>query len=167
MEPNTVEYAVRNDARQPVDNTFYTTVIPTVSATAQITHSFQHPNVPENPQPPMLPEVTTLSATEIQTIRPNGINANQDDPANDVLPNPDAATPIIPEDVSQTVSQNRTTEEHYKWFTSVHNCWMGHRGAASTLALLQQREYVWDTMKQDVHDLILRCPVCQKLSVND
>ena len=42
---------------------------------------------------------------------------------------------------------------------------MGHRGAASTLALLKQRECVWDTMKQDVHDLILRCPVCQKLSV--
>jgi hypothetical protein len=72
----------------------------------------------------MSPEVTTLSAAEIQTVRPQGINANQDNPANEVNQNPDAATPNITEDASQTVSQNRTTEEHYKWFTSVHNYWM-------------------------------------------
>jgi hypothetical protein len=42
---------------------------------------------------------------------------------------------------------------------------MGHRGAVATLDLLQQREYVWDTMKQDIRTLILQCPVCQKLSV--
>jgi hypothetical protein len=124
MIPTTVEYAVRNDARQPVDDTLSTTVIPTVSATAQIIHSSQQPNAPENPQPPMSPEVTTLSAAEIQTVRPQGINANQDNPANEVNQNPDVTTPNITEDASQTVSQNRTTEEHYKWFTSVHNYWM-------------------------------------------
>jgi transposase InsO family protein len=111
----------------------------------------------------MLPEVTGPTATDIQTIRPHGTNANQDDPANDVLI-PDAAN-TIPLDATQSGSQTRIADEHQNWFASVHNCWMGHRGSAATLDLLQQRNLVWDTMKQDVRTLILRCPVCQKLSV--
>jgi hypothetical protein len=62
-------------------------------------------------------------------------------------------------------TNNKISDDHYKWFTSVHNCWMGHRGVRATLDLLQQRNYIWNTMNSDVPKLILQCPTCQKLNV--
>jgi len=42
---------------------------------------------------------------------------------------------------------------------------MGHRGVKATLDLLHSRNFVWKNMKNDVKEMVLRCPTCQKLNV--
>ena len=60
---------------------------------------------------------------------------------------------------NSTPLTKKISDEHYKWFTSVHKCWMGHRGVRATLDLLH-----WESMSSDVPKLILS-PTCQKLNV--
>ena len=59
----------------------------------------------------------------------------------------------------------KTDEQQFKWFTSVHNAWLGHRGLSATLEMLNERGCVWTGMRTDVADMIMKCPTCQKLSV--
>ena len=112
VPPNTVqttaEYIVVKNAKSPVGESLLTTNR-IVSDLAEILHRSQQPNELENPQPPMLPGVTVPTATDIQTIRPHGTNANQDNPEDDVQI-PDAAN-TLPLDATQSGSQTRITDE--------------------------------------------------------
>jgi hypothetical protein len=117
------------------------------------------PNVEENPLP-LIP-VTTAERIEGQSGEPNGIIPIPA-PILTLIPGniPDAEPVLFesapPQGVpnEQILDANQSTtkisDDHYKWFTSVHNCWMGHRGVRATLDLLQQRNYIWDTMNSDV-----------------
>jgi hypothetical protein len=47
--------------------------------------------------------------------------------------------------------------------SKVHNIVVGHRGVEATLALLNELNLEWDSMRSDVTQFIAACPICQKL----
>jgi hypothetical protein len=104
----------------------------------------------------------------VVTHEPNGINTI---PATNTNMTNDENHLMTNDSINHLDEHNAITSKclisanHQKWFTSVHNCWMGHRGVTATLDLLKQRRYIWDSMQSDVQELIAICPTCQKLSV--
>ena len=80
-----------------------------------------------------------VDTDQVHGSTPNGRNAISDAIVNLIGNNPDMGLLLSPENAmitSGSSMQNSTplikkiSDEHYKWFTSVHNCWMGHRGYA-------------------------------------
>jgi len=111
---------------------------------------------------PMTGIVTTLSDEPDMAVSsvPNGKNT---------IPGTDANMKSDDEDrtMRRVPSGTNIAPEHKKWFTAVHNCWMGHRGVSATLDSLRQRQCIWNTMKEDVRQMIALCTTCQKLSVKE
>ncbi len=103
---------------------------------------------------------TTLSDEPDMAVSsvPNGKNT---------IPGTDANMKSDDEDrtMRRVPSGTNIAPEHKKWFAAVHNCWMGHRGVSATLDSLRQKQCIWNTMKEDVKQMIALCPTCQKLSV--
>jgi hypothetical protein len=86
-----------------------------------------------------------ISPTPNETSSPQG----QEVGINDVILIPDGTNTmretnfsVIPESNEVQNLMSLILPEHYNWFNSVHNCWMGHRGSAATLHLLQQRDLI-------------------------
>ena len=160
---NTTTNLVRTDgsAEQPLVEDMIST-----SATSQDATDLRQP------QPDSL-NTTHAEETNISPT-PNETSSSQEQEVglNDVILIPDGTNtttetnfPVIPESNEVQNVRSSILPEHYNWFNSVHNCWMGHRGVKATLDLLHSRNFVWKNMKNDVKEMVLRCPTCQKLNV--
>jgi len=114
------------------------------------------PNDQENPKPTLI----NLVDSEHPIADRSNLEILEDPLVNDPQPESDNQNGNL--DLSQ---QSKTDEQQYKWFTSVHNAWLGHRGLSATLDLLKERGCVWTNMRTDVANMIMKCPTCQKLSV--
>jgi hypothetical protein len=44
-----------------------------------------------------------------------------------------------------------------------HNSIVGHHGELRTFKLLRADDFVWPQMKQDIHEFVSSCPICQKI----
>jgi len=104
----------------------------------------QQPHVEEltsDLQPPMTGIVTTLSDEPDMAVSsvPNGKNTIPGTDANMKSDDNDRTMRRVP-------SGTNIAPEHRKWFTAVHNCWMGHRGVSATLDSLRQKQCIWNTI---------------------
>jgi hypothetical protein len=111
----------------------------------------------ENP-PPQIP-TPVVDTIQVLGSTPNGINTIPDATMNLDLQTVSSPGAMITDSAEQASGQMldatpstssvqdtargtyQISNEHYKWFTSVHNCWMGHRGVKATLDLLKQRKF--------------------------
>ncbi len=86
-----------------------------------------------------------ISPTPNETSSPQG----QEVGSNDVILIPDGTNTmrgtnfsVIPESNEVQSLMSLILPEHYNWFNSVHNCWVGHRGVKAILDLLRSRNFV-------------------------
>ena len=116
----------------------------------------EKPNEQENPNP-----ILNLADSEHPITDRSHLDIMENgSPIDDLQPDSDNQDGNL-----NTSQQSETDEQRYKWFTSVHNAWLGHRGLSATLDLLKKQGCVWTNIRTDVANMIMKCPTCQKLSV--
>ena len=125
----------------------------TTTSSSQAPHDealYNDPTTPMNDEPDT---VVTHEPNGINTIPVTNTNMRNDE--NHLMTN-DSINHL--DEHNAITSTCLISANHQKWFTSVHICWMGHRGVTATLDLLRQRRYIWDSMQTDVQDLIANGP---------